>query len=121
MCVKCDKICVVVIDGCSIMTIHLHIQRVSEPQFHHNARSSLYSPDLAPCDFLMFPKCKMVMWGRHCNKVNAIKHETTRYLKSLTSEDFQVFNNGRKGEANVLLKNREYFKGYIGLTYPKFC
>jgi hypothetical protein len=24
-----------------------------------------YSPDLAPCDFYLFPKAKNIMWGEH--------------------------------------------------------
>ena len=28
-----------------------------------------YSPDLAPCDFFLFHKCKLVLWGQHLGDV----------------------------------------------------
>ena len=31
-----------------------------------------YSPDLAPCDFYLFPKLKIVMKGQYYNDVDAI-------------------------------------------------
>jgi hypothetical protein len=48
-----------------------------------------YSPDVAPCDFFLFPKVKTVMRGEHFGDVENIKRETTRLLKNLTSQDMQ--------------------------------
>jgi len=45
---------------------------------------SPYSPDLAPCDFFLFPKCKLELRGRHLGDVTTIKSETTSLLKGLT-------------------------------------
>jgi len=36
-----------------------------------------YSLDLAPCDFFLFPKCKLVLWGRNLGDVTMIKRELT--------------------------------------------
>jgi hypothetical protein len=48
-----------------------------------------YSPDLAPCDFFLFPKVKTIMRGEHFGDVENIKCETTRLLKNLTLQDMQ--------------------------------
>jgi hypothetical protein len=48
-----------------------------------------YSPDLASYDFFLFPKMKTIMQGKHFGDVENIKHETTRLLKNLTSQDMQ--------------------------------
>jgi hypothetical protein len=47
-----------------------------------------YSPDLAPCDFFMFPKCKLVLHGQHLGDVATITAEST-LLKGLEEGDFQ--------------------------------
>ncbi|KAG5337990.1 MOS1T transposase, partial [Acromyrmex heyeri] len=83
------------------------------------ARSSIivtehppYSPDLAPCDFFLFPKCKMVLRGRHLGDVEAIKTETTRQLKSLTTEDFQrSYQQWKRRWQKCILSQGEYFEG----------
>jgi transposase len=48
-----------------------------------------YSPDLAPCDFYLFPKVKNIMRGEHFVDADTIKRETTKLLKELTEEDMQ--------------------------------
>ena len=48
-----------------------------------------YSPDLAPCDFWLFPKVKMTMKGKHFESIQDIEAATTAQLKTLTKEDFQ--------------------------------
>lgn len=48
-----------------------------------------YSPDLAPCDFYLFPKVKSALKGRHFRSVEEVKAETAKLLKALTPEDLQ--------------------------------
>lgn len=48
-----------------------------------------YSPDLAPCDFLLFPKVKMFLKGKSFDDVGSMKKHTTVHLQSLTPQDFQ--------------------------------
>jgi hypothetical protein len=48
-----------------------------------------YLPNLAPYDFLLFPKVKTIMQGEHFGDVENIKRETNRLLKNLTSKDMQ--------------------------------
>jgi histone-lysine N-methyltransferase SETMAR len=47
-----------------------------------------YSPDLAPCDFFLFPRIKMKLKGRRFDD-DTIKMNTTRELNVLSHEDFQ--------------------------------
>lgn len=71
-----------------------------------------YSPDLAPCDFFLFPKCKSVMKGRYWDDVKTIKNETTRHLKNLTSEEFQgCFEQWKRRWDKCIAVNGEYFEG----------
>ena len=48
-----------------------------------------YSPDLAPCDFWLFPKVKMTMKGKRFESIQDIEAATIAQLKTLTKEDFQ--------------------------------
>jgi hypothetical protein len=46
-----------------------------------------YSPDLAPCDFHLFPKIKSVFKGAHFASVEHVKAKTAEILNSLTEHD----------------------------------
>jgi len=48
-----------------------------------------YLPDLAPCNFWLFPNVKMTMKGKRFELIQDIKAATTMQLKTLTKEDFQ--------------------------------
>jgi hypothetical protein len=48
-----------------------------------------YSPDLAPCDFFLFPKMKLKLKGRRFDAIEEIQAESQRMLDSLTGKDFQ--------------------------------
>ena len=43
-----------------------------------------YSPDLAPCDFRLFPKLR----GRHYEITEEMKEAVTKVFGTLTQEDF---------------------------------
>jgi len=47
-----------------------------------------YSPDLAPCDFFLFPKLKTHLKGHHFGTVENVQAATTRALNNISSEDF---------------------------------
>jgi len=49
---------------------------------------SPYSPDLAPCDFFLFPKLKTHLKGHHFGTVENIQAAATRALNNISSEDF---------------------------------
>jgi hypothetical protein len=42
-----------------------------------------YSPDLAPCDFALFPKFKMKLKGRRFETVSDIQRESQAALDSI--------------------------------------
>ena len=81
-------------------------------QFHHRARTSPYSPDLAPCDFFLFPKCKLVLRGRNLGDVTTIKSEMTSLLKGLREAEFQgCFQQWKQRWDKCIVSNGEYFEG----------
>ena len=45
---------------------------------------SPYSPDLAPCDFCLFPKLR----GCRYEKIEEMKEAVTKVIDTLTQEDF---------------------------------
>ena len=49
----------------------------------------LYSPDLAPCDFFIFPKLKEVIKGTRIQDSKAIKTAVTRELRAIPEKFFQ--------------------------------
>ena len=42
------------------------------------------SPDVAPCDFWLFPK----LWGYHYETIEEMKEAVTKVIDPLTQEDF---------------------------------
>jgi hypothetical protein len=48
----------------------------------------LYYPDLAPCDFFLFPKMKLKLKGRRFDTTEDIHAESQRVLDILTEKDF---------------------------------
>ena len=54
-----------------------------------------YSPDLAPCDFWLFPKLKEKLTGCRYETIEEMKEAVTKVIDTLTQEDFHVaFQNG---------------------------
>jgi hypothetical protein len=51
-----------------------------------------YSPDLASCDFFLFPKMKLKLKGRLFGNTEEIQVESPRVLDTLIGKDFhEVF------------------------------
>ena len=50
-----------------------------------------YSPDLAPCDFWLFPKLQENLRANRYSTIEDMKEAVTRVLNTLTQEDFQKF------------------------------
>jgi hypothetical protein len=48
-----------------------------------------YSPDLATCDFFLFPKMKLKLKGRRFDTIEEIQTASQRVLDSLIEKDFQ--------------------------------
>jgi hypothetical protein len=74
-----------------------------------------YSPDLAPCDFFLFPRIKMKLKGRRFDD-DTIKMNTTRELNMLSREDFKdVSRSGRNVGTSAYYQQGTMLKGTISV------
>jgi hypothetical protein len=58
---------------------------------HHNITTlphPPYSPDLAPCDFFLFPQSQNPPQRKHFGIVENVEAASTRALNNISSEDF---------------------------------
>ena len=71
-----------------------------------------YSPNLAPCDFFLFPKLKEVIKRTHFQESEAIKTTMRRELRAISEESFQecVKALQRRLEKCILAQG-DYFEG----------
>ena len=71
-----------------------------------------YSPDLAPCDFWLFPKLKKNLRGNRYSTIEDMKEAVTRVLNTLTQEDFQgAFQKLLEWYNKCIDVGGEYFEG----------
>jgi len=69
-------------------------------------------PDLALCDFFLFPKMKSKLKGRRFDTIEAIQAETQKVLDTLTEKDFQeAFQKWRRRWDRCLHAGGNYFEG----------
>ena len=67
-----------------------------------------YSPDLAPCDFWLFPKLR----GCRYETIEEMKEGVTKIIDRLTQEDFQWAFQKLLERYNKCIKARgDYFEG----------
>ena len=71
-----------------------------------------YSPDLAACDFFLFPKLKEVIKRTRFPDSEAIKTNVTRELQAISKESFQEWVKAWQGRLEKCIRaQRDYFKG----------
>jgi hypothetical protein len=71
-----------------------------------------YLPDLAPCDFFLFPKMKIKFKGRRFYTAEEIQAETQMVLNTLTKKDFQdAFQTWQKCWDQCVRSQGDYFEG----------
>jgi hypothetical protein len=71
-----------------------------------------YSPNLATCDFFLFPKMKLKLKGSWFDTTEKIQAELQKVLDTLTEKDFQeVFQTWRRRWDQCLRAEGNYFKG----------
>lgn len=76
--------------------------------------SPSYSPDLAQCDYFLFPKLKFALKVQRFQDVEEIKANTAAELKVLISEQFQrTFEKWQDRWDHCILSGGEYFEGDI--------
>ena len=74
-----------------------------------------YSPDLATSDFLLFPKMKEILKGRHFDDTDDIKSNTTAALKAIPQNQIQnCFEEWTRGCHRCIASQGKYFEGDHG-------
>jgi transposase len=74
-----------------------------------------YSPDLAPCDFFLFPKMKIKLKGRRFDTVEEIQAESQKVLMTLIQKDFQdSFRSWQNHWDRCVRSQGDYFEGDRG-------
>ena len=69
-----------------------------------------YSPDLAPCDFRLFPMLKQRLRGKKISSIHALILDWKRLLNNLNPDDFtKAFEEWIKRAHIVILKQGEYY------------
>ena len=67
-----------------------------------------YSPDLAPCDFCLFPKLR----GCRYETIEEMKEIVTKVIDMLTQEDFHgAFQKLFEQYNNCIVAREDYFEG----------
>ncbi|PNF16115.1 hypothetical protein B7P43_G03303 [Cryptotermes secundus] len=70
----------------------------------------IYSPDLAPCDFALFPKMKIKLKGRRFERVFDIQRESKVVLENIKEDDFHGTLEARKKRWDSCIRSRASFK-----------
>ena len=71
-----------------------------------------YSPDLAPCDFWLFPKLKENLRGCRYETIKEMKEAVTRVIDTLTQEDFHgAFQKLLERYNKCIAAGGDYFEG----------
>jgi hypothetical protein len=84
-------------------------------QKHDDRPHPPYLPDLAPCDFFLFPKMKIKLKGRRFDTIEEIQAESQKVLSMLTQKDFQdSFRSWQKRWDRCVHSQGDYFEGDSG-------
>jgi len=71
-----------------------------------------YSPDLAPCDFYVFPKMKLWLKGRHFASIEEVQAESQQILNMLMPVDFnECFQKWQNRWDRCIQAQGDYFEG----------
>ena len=71
-----------------------------------------YSPDLAPCDFFLFPKVKTQLKGHHFLSVEKVKQRATELLNNISENDFKsCFETWQHRMRSCVNSQGNYFEG----------
>ena len=75
-------------------------------------RQPPYSPDLAPCDFCLFPKLKEKLRGCCYETIEEMKEAVMKVIDMLTQEDFNgAFQKLLKQYCKCIASGGDYFEG----------
>ena len=72
----------------------------------------MYSPDLAPCDFWLFPKLKRPFQGHLFDTIEKIQAELNKALKAILEIEFnKCFDDWKKRWHKCIISGENYFEG----------
>lgn len=75
-------------------------------------RQPPYSPDVAPCDFWLFPRLKMPLKGHRFDDKETVEANATNALKAIPKADFEeCFKKWKHRYERVIQSNGDYFEG----------
>ena len=81
----------------------------------------VYSPDLAPNDFFLFPKLKEILKGRNFDDIDDIRSNTTAALKAIPQNKFKnCFEGWTRCWHRCIASQEDYFEGDHG-GIQKWC
>ena len=70
-----------------------------------------YSPDLAPCNYFLFPRVKHLMRGEHFSDIEGIKRETTKTLETAKLSEYEhCFSKWQQRWQRYTHAERDYFE-----------
>lgn len=71
-----------------------------------------YSPDLAPCDFFLFPKIKKMLAGKKYNKIEHLSRAVQAVVNSISQEEYyKSFESWQRRLQRCIDVEGEYFEG----------
>ena len=71
-----------------------------------------YSPDLAPCDFFLFPKIKKELGGMRFERIQELARTVKSITNNISQEDyFNCFQDWRKRLRRCIEVKGNYFEG----------
>ena len=71
-----------------------------------------YSPDLALCDFWLFPKLKRPLRRHRFDTIEVIQAESKKALKAIPEIEFNnCFDDWKKRWHKCIISGRDYFEG----------
>jgi hypothetical protein len=74
-----------------------------------------YSPDLATCDFFLFPKMKLKLTGRRFDNIEEEQAESQRVIHTLVEKDLQeAFQKWKRRWVPCLHAGGKYFEDDSG-------
>ena len=85
--------------------------RLFDQDGHKKVPHLPYSPDLAPCDFWLFPKLKEKLRGCHYETIEEMKVVVTKVIDTLTQEDFHVAFQKLLEWYKCIAAGEDYFEG----------
>ena len=70
-----------------------------------------YSPNMAPCDFFLFPKIKRTLKGRRFIAIHDIKSASLKELEAIPKIEFEkCFEDWKKRWRKCIISNGDYFE-----------